>query len=236
MIPVSIWVVDSTSAPLEMAGAAKWMSAADRVRAAAFRTDDARRVFVLGRALLRTALAHALHDGSPVELVTSSSGKPMAPAFPTVSFNLTHCEGMIAVALTEGVAIGIDAEPTSSAGRIQGVVDQIATSAEMMRMESSGLAQAVQLWTLKECLAKCDGAGFALPFNHYEFLGLGTERPRLVETTNDPRHFVFRTALMGKYVLSACVLQPHRSDEDDISFAWHYCAQTSLLTSERPRK
>ncbi|MGH2791303.1 MAG: 4'-phosphopantetheinyl transferase family protein [Actinomycetota bacterium] len=143
------------------------LSADEIRRLDAVPTAFARSSFLLGRALLRVCLASLL--GRPTRefgFSYSGDGKPgLAPGFgdTPVFFNLSHCRGLVALALSGAGEIGVDVEE----------VDGHRRSVErhgLQRSESEILARLssrdrpggfVQLWTIKEACVKARGGRLA---------------------------------------------------------------------------
>ena len=67
----------------------------------------------LGRELLAMAL-YELYDLrlQPEDISATEKGKPFLPAYPTVHFNISHCDGLVACAVDDS-PVGVDAEKTA---------------------------------------------------------------------------------------------------------------------------
>lgn len=86
-----------------------------------------------------------------------ANGKPFISGFS--SFNISHCNGMVAVALSDG-AIGIDVEhidASRSLDHFRGVF----SPQEINAIESNGANAFYHFWTIKEAVLKCTGEGMA---------------------------------------------------------------------------
>jgi phosphopantetheinyl transferase len=99
------------------------------------------------------------------------------------SFSLTHCRGLAACAVTRAHSmrrIGVDAEPLSSARKLESIIDDFANTREREWLRRQGRPLAlvlVELWTAKEAVLKARGTGLAtadgedaLQTIHCEFL------------------------------------------------------------------
>src|SRR5260370_9228588 len=85
------------------------LSGDERERAARFVFEKDRRLFVLGRAMLRTVLGSVLEiPGADVPLVVRASGKPELPGGNGPAFNLSHSGICVAMAVRRGGQVGID--------------------------------------------------------------------------------------------------------------------------------
>jgi 4'-phosphopantetheinyl transferase len=138
----------------------------EQARAARFKFPRHRVQYVVAHALTRLALGrHLSADPASIRFVEGANGKPVAeldrrPA--AVSFNLSHTEGMVGVAVlaVPGVPVGFDVEALDRTVDIE-VADRFFRPEEVAWL--AGLAGAEQargflrLWTLKEALIKATG-------------------------------------------------------------------------------
>lgn len=148
---------------------AAFLSAEELARASRHRFDKDRRAFIASRAVLRICLAHFLAtDPRDVAFEYSSEGKPQLQSAQNVvglQFNLTHAEGLAAIAITLNRRIGVDVEQT---GR---VVDEIEIAQKYFSTAESELLRAlpvadrprafISCWTRKEAYAKATGRGLS---------------------------------------------------------------------------
>ena len=158
---------------------ARWLSALDRRerdKARAFRFDVDRRAYVAGHALLRHLLGEA--TGLPPDRLCFSEGPFGKPVLETggPEFNLSHCRGCVAVALSGCGPVGVDVE---SAGRQSAEDTDIArgtfSAAEVRFLASipdrSERGRAfIRLWTRKEAYLKATGQGMHLAMDRFEVL------------------------------------------------------------------
>jgi 4'-phosphopantetheinyl transferase len=158
-----------------------WLSTLDeieRARAARFVFPRHRVQFITAHVLVRTALGRLC--GVPPaawRFVADAHGKPSAwledgPA--PVSFNLSHTEGMVglAIRLGAGWAIGFDLEPVARTVDLA-VADRFFAAREVAWL--GGLAESaraegfVRLWTLKEAFIKATGKGLTQNLAAFSF-------------------------------------------------------------------
>ena len=165
--PFRAWILDTSRAP----GSADFdvVDAAERCHYQRLARDRDRDAFVMTRAALRRLLGEAM-DASPKSLRFEQNlwGKPMiAPerAHMAVDFNVSHTDGLSAIALSDGRRIGIDVERernVSDKRRIAAEVFGPALAGELCGM--GGAAQDrtfLRLWTIAEAFVKATGTGFA---------------------------------------------------------------------------
>jgi 4'-phosphopantetheinyl transferase len=103
-----------------------------------------------GDAMLQHALAGALHAGAhDLTIARDDKGKPFIAAPQTdLQFSLSHASGFQLLAWTHGASVGADLETADGA-----VAELHFTPAERTSREP------VQIWTMKEAVAKARGDG-----------------------------------------------------------------------------
>lgn len=156
----------------------------DRACADRFVVDDARRLFVLAHCALDFALKQA--GLNRPNITTTHYGKPYLPDHPCLHFNLSHTEGMIAIALTRDAQIGVDVERRpDETSHLKAIAARVFTPAERdtMRAHRDPVARFTQLWSAKEAIMKATGLGFHLPPQEIDLQG---PEPRLMRLP--PKH------------------------------------------------
>jgi 4'-phosphopantetheinyl transferase len=157
----------------------------ERARAERFVLERHRRRFTAARGLLRETLAAELAlDPRALRFEYASHGKPRLAAAHggELSFNLSHSEDRLLIALGRGVELGVD---------IEGVRDDIDHAAIARRFFSSSEGEALlaqpersraaaffAIWTRKEAYIKLVGGGLSIPLASFD-VSLG-EPPRLL--------------------------------------------------------
>lgn len=141
------------------------LSDEELIRLRSFRSPTAAKEFLVGRALLRTALAERINC-DPRDLIFSKNadGKPaLASPISSWQFNLTHSHDWVALALCEGSIIGIDIESYRRRNNLIGIAKRFFSDAENAQLqqcdESEWLDMFFAVWTLKEAHAKALGCG-----------------------------------------------------------------------------
>lgn len=161
----------------------------ERSRAAAFRFDQDRRRYIAAHALRRALLTRRF-GGPPAGWVFSD--RPLERprvltavpgAAPVVS--LTHTRGLVAAAVADGVAVGVDAEAVTQAPVDQSLASAVCGGEELRRLAALERDAAAwrraffRLWVAKEAYAKAVGLGLSLHFPDIAFTddgGLGAWR------------------------------------------------------------
>jgi len=145
----------------------------ERERAGRFVDSQARALFVLGRSLLRAALASYL-DYAPQALRLDQHclrcgrqhGKPrlVDPASDLV-FNLAHTRGLIALAVCGGYEVGVDVEDRGRATSMPELAPLLLSAAERQALEDVPEASRpevlLEYWVGKEALLKATGEGLS---------------------------------------------------------------------------
>lgn len=144
-----------------------FLSSDELAKAAGFRNEQARRQFLLGRGLLRKLLGIYL-DEHPAELsfIYGEHGKPLL--FHSVrvfdlQFNVSHAGELVLLGFVRGHQIGVDVEQMRSISEAEAIAERFFSPDEVRQLHGAGERERelfFKIWTRKEALLKCDGAGF----------------------------------------------------------------------------
>lgn len=159
----------------------------ERARGQRFLFEKHQKQHLLARALVRATLSRYL----PVEpadwrFAAERNGRPriVGPVDATgINFNLSHTDGLLAVAVAAEPEVGIDVERS----------DRLEIGVDLARRyfslsEVAGLAilspdeqrrRFFDLWTLKESYIKARGLGLALPLDQFSFDWTNEGQPRI---------------------------------------------------------
>jgi 4'-phosphopantetheinyl transferase len=130
---------------------------------------------LVARAFTRSVLSRYLGDQTtPSSLVfeRNEHGKPeILHNKASLRFNLTHTPGLVGVAVTNGAAVGLDAESLSrkTKGNALKLAQRRFAELEIKQLESlqndpeAQAALFIKLWTLKEAYVKAIGKGIGAP-------------------------------------------------------------------------
>ena len=119
-----------------------------RERLARLRQPEKRREPLCAYALLRRALWERYGWRDLPEIRTAARGKPFFPDHPGVHFNLSHTEGAVLIALSDG-PVGVDIERLRPVGRRL-----------LERLAPGGTEEAFfRVWVQREARSKCTGVG-----------------------------------------------------------------------------
>lgn len=134
-----------------------------------------RHQFLVARALVRCTLAQYmdLDDPAGVAFSKNDHGKPLLLADTSQQFNLTHTNGLIALAVTPENAVGIDVEFLSRQADVVKLAERYFSNAETADLFALPVAEWNQrfydLWTLKEAYVKACGTGLKTPLKDFGF-------------------------------------------------------------------
>ena len=143
------------------------------IRCRQFRQEKDRYAYAAAHALLRTALSRTL-ELPPASLIIDhdAMGKPFLnmPGCQNMAVTLSHTSGMVAVALSQAGNIGVDVEAIDRRNIPHHDLSAYGLSHEEMAMLASlslheRCEAFIDLWTVREAVAKADGRGLSLPFS-----------------------------------------------------------------------
>jgi len=160
-------------------GAAHLLTTAERARADAFRHEQSRGEFVVGRALVRRLVAAA--TGLPAREIpivqdclrcgSDRHGKPRVGVVGAPQFSVSHSGGWVLVGVSQDGALGVDIETVSDRPSLLDLAPSIlsATESEVLASlprteagsEATRLRWFTTRWCLKEAVVKRDGDGLA---------------------------------------------------------------------------
>lgn len=184
-------------------------------RAARFVFELHRRQFVAAHALKRLMLsAHAEGALGPADWTfeTGAQGKPKISGASGPQFNLSHCDGLAACAVSHAVDIGVDVECLERPAPLE-LASCYFTAAECALLSEMPEARRplgfFRLWTLKEAYIKATGLGLAQTLGDFAIAleplrvsfanpGLGDDEEwQFWQTTIGPERYVLGLAWRG---------------------------------------
>jgi 4'-phosphopantetheinyl transferase len=149
------------------------LSQAERNRAETFVFQRDREEYVIAHAMLRTLLARYLRCApGDVALVNGNHGKPASRNNAALTFNLTHGQGAILVAVAPGYDIGIDIEQVRPLSGLRCLARRYFAPKEIERLSSARKTELdrafLEIWTRKEAYLKALGVGLSQALNSFE--------------------------------------------------------------------
>ena len=169
---VWLWTHDLTEQREPVADWLETLDEEERAQCRRFRRAADRVAYAAAHALLYRALGATLGVArDALRLARDAMGRPYlaTPAALALDFNLSHTEGLVAVALSTAGRVGVDVEdgnrplPPGDELHAYGVSDE-----ELAQIKALATAPAgrhfMTLWSSREAVAKADGRGLSLPF------------------------------------------------------------------------
>jgi 4'-phosphopantetheinyl transferase len=154
--------------PDEVETLARALSADERERAARYRWERDRRKFVVGRGRLRRLLGLQLgRAADEIRFRYGANGKPMLDGDRRLSFNLSHADDLMLVAICQDDDVGVDVERLRPSPGMADLASDFLTRTELDRLalvdEAERLATMYRMWTRKEAWLKARGVGLSVP-------------------------------------------------------------------------
>jgi 4'-phosphopantetheinyl transferase len=173
---VHVWTatVDTRSVVLERL--ARTLSPSQNARTDAFRFERHRAQHVFRCGMLRSLLASYTRT-EPEQLVfaVNAFGKPMlagAPADVHASFNLSHSDELVVVAIAAGPELGVDVEAIRPIPDLEAIARHHFAAAERGQLAAAPAGQRealfLRLWTRKEAYVKAVGRGLSMPLDSFD--------------------------------------------------------------------
>ena len=174
-----------------------------------------------------TLLSWVLHEKYRLTgnllLARTPQGKPFLRNYPGILFNISHCAGLVACAVSH-TEVGVDVEkirpyPPRMPRRI------LAPSEQEQLLKSENREDLFfRFWTLKESYGKALGVGIGYPFREIHFQ-LGP-----VPTCNVAGFSFAQTVLRSGFILTAC--QRGTEQAQTMVFLRHLPEQTGGISYE----
>lgn len=224
---VDIWLVFDE----ELADAAlldrygSLLSPQEQAQEAALYFADDRRRYRITRALQRSALSRYA-PVAPAEwtFVANEQGCPRIAAShgaaAQIAFNLSHTPGLIALAVTQGRAVGIDVENLSVRAVSTAMARRFFAPAEAAALASLApehwQRRFFEYWTFKESYIKARGLGLSLPLDKFSFCFAHERAVQLsvqAELGDDAARWSFaQYQPTPQHLLALCVERPGGAD------------------------
>jgi len=175
---IHLWLTDDRAikdADL-LASYRQLLDAEETARHKRFIFDRHRHQFLVTRALVRSVLAqYEGADSAALQFGRNGYGKPhlCKGSRAGLQFNVSHCEGLIALAVVEGHDIGVDAENLQRKTDTDRLAERYFSPQEYRDFEElegqKRHERFFDLWTLKESYIKACGMGLAIPLEEFSF-------------------------------------------------------------------
>jgi 4'-phosphopantetheinyl transferase len=190
---VHVWLTSEVADVSSLQLLGSLLSPEERQRAARFRFDKDRNLFVAARGWLR-ALSGAYTNSAPTEVAFrySARGKPELshPGVLDLRFNVSHSGQMIVLAFARGRRVGVDVEEIRKDFSIVEIAERFFSPTEragLRNLPATARDQAFfRCWTRKEAYIKATGDGLSLPLEQFDVSLAPNEPAQLLETRPDP--------------------------------------------------
>lgn len=174
---VHVWLCagETTADDAWLTAALGLCNAEERARHDRFVFARSRRQFAVARALVRRVLAG--YTGLAPEalaFVANEYGRPeLTPDAGGLRFNLSHTDGLAALAVARGAELGVDVEDTARRARPDDVAEHFFAAAEVAGLmalpPAARTGRFFDLWTLKEAYIKARGKGLAISLGAFAY-------------------------------------------------------------------
>ena len=217
---VHVWYVftDDVRDPGVRARYEAVLSPDERERRDRFVFERDRHQFLVTRGVLRTLLGRYLGvDPASCAFTSNPHGRP-ALVNADLHFNISHTNGLVAIAFAREPELGVDVEDLERRPVDAVVPRRFFSPSEVADLESVAepmrASRFFDYWTLKEAYIKARGMGLALPLDGFSMI-IGGGAPRIVfaaSIEDDPACWQFAQFDIGaRYRLALAV---HREGPD----------------------
>jgi 4'-phosphopantetheinyl transferase len=174
---IDLWLAPDTALEglATHASGAEWLSEEEQRRWQCFARAADRTRYLLSRVMMRSVLAQQLQPSrSPQSLIVVQDhhGKPHLQP-PALQFNLSHTDGLVVLAVSDTMPVGVDVEQTSREVAALALAQRYFSTREVKALEAlDGTAQRELFfaqWTLKEAWLKAKGTGLRVPLDAFAF-------------------------------------------------------------------
>lgn len=154
-----------------------FLSEPERQQELRFHFARDRRRYLVTRALVRTVLSRYA-EIAPREWVFTPNdyGRPLianGAAAGQISFNVSHTDSLIILAVARGHELGVDVENIRTRAACIDIADRFFAPAEVSALHALPPARQQQrffeYWTLKESYIKARSMGLSIPLDHFSF-------------------------------------------------------------------
>ena len=207
---VDIWytLLSRADDPVLLSQYYKMLSTDEQKQARRFVFDKHRNQYLAAHALIRSALSYYVGvTENDWVFEKNSYGKPHVNSPPgnALSFNLSHTEGMVIVAVATTREVGIDVERRERELDWLPIAKRFFSPHEVEQLEKVPEVDRgvffFRFWTLKEAYIKARGMGLAIPLEHFSFR-VHSEQPPTISFTekieDDPARWQFIEVTLDK--------------------------------------
>jgi len=163
---VHVWITRTDLPSADIESLYQTLDSQEQTQAQRFKFPEHRSRYVASHGILRSILARYLEiEPSRVEFSHNDHGKPFLSCAQQLSFNMSHTETLVAVAVVENREIGIDLEQIQPMTEMDDISERHFTAAECETLHSTPVDSRLPLfyafWARKEALLKAAGVGLS---------------------------------------------------------------------------
>ncbi len=175
---VTIWYLDPAriTATKSIETLKTWLSNIETERMKRFHHAKHQHAFLISHALKRAALAHVLGlEPNELEFGIGSQGRPfiMGKAQHNLQFNLSHTDGLVALAVSLDAYVGLDVESLTRKIPETAFAARFFTPPEhddiLVHEQTPNSHRLLEYWTLKEAYIKAEGLGISIGLDTFYF-------------------------------------------------------------------
>jgi 4'-phosphopantetheinyl transferase len=175
---VDVWLISLVGPDAVKESLVEILSSDEQERAARFKFDKHRRLYVAAHAAVRSILAKYLNTKpAALEFVNGSNGKPSLAgelAKSELRFNLSHSHEMALLGITRTREIGVDIEWIKEDYGYDEVAERFFAAKEVAEMRALPISLQRQAffkcWTSKEAFLKAKGTGLSGKLDEVEII------------------------------------------------------------------
>lgn len=137
-----------------------------------------RHQYLITRAMVRSVLSLYESQIAPQDwrFIKNEYGRPSIENTSLnlpLSFNLSHCEQLVVMAVSLVEEVGVDVEYLPRSGNPIEIADRFFSKSELEQLyqlpEGERVNRFFDLWTLKEAYIKACGMGLSIPLDHFSY-------------------------------------------------------------------
>jgi 4'-phosphopantetheinyl transferase len=194
------------------------LNEAEKKQRARFHFEKDRRRYLVTRALVRTILSrYAAVEPKDWVFSVNAYGRPeianTVACDRRLSFNISHTDSLIVLAVANGRALGVDVENVGAREVSVDIADRFFSSAEVAALAavppSRQKRRFFEYWTFKESYIKARGMGLSIPLDKFSFQYPHDGAVQIAidpELADDPQRWQFWQFLPEpEYMVAVCV-------------------------------
>jgi len=228
---VHLWHAHLRLPDAELARLHRLLNEQEQQRASRFKVPAAREQFVASHGFLRLLLAQYLGTApEDLQFATGEHGKPMLASSLNLKFNLSHTDGMAAVAISLQHEIGVDVERIRSDINVFELANRFFSSAEAEWLRAQPETEQTRAfylcWTAKEAYIKACGTGLSMPLDRFSLIPSAVPQKKLtLQTSDDPsepdRWSIWQIGMLPEFCCAIAVQAPEATVQVK-KWEWNY--------------